>query len=124
MILSWPGGPTPVPGSHRLPRTQLDPADLAMDSHGYDILTGQALERITGEIEAAHAEGIFPALWRAVVEDDGKGVLGVYIHNLESLAGQQSLRGSNPFAGHRIKASGASLATIVKAYEPMNQYLD
>jgi hypothetical protein len=58
MILSWPGNPTPVPGSHRLPRTQLGPADLAKDPHGYDILTGQALERAAGEIEAAHAEGI------------------------------------------------------------------
>jgi hypothetical protein len=58
MILSWPGSPTPVPGSHRLPRTQLDSADLAKDPHGYDILTAQALERVTGEIEAAHAEGI------------------------------------------------------------------
>jgi hypothetical protein len=50
--------------------------------------------------------------------NDGKGVLGVYIHNLKNLAGQQSLKGSNPFTGHTIKASGASLSTIVKAYDP------
>ena len=38
--------------------------------------------------------------------NDGKGVLGIYIHNLKNLAGQQSLKGSNPFTGQTIKASG------------------
>jgi hypothetical protein len=48
----------------------------------------------------------------------GKGVLGVHIHNLKNLAGQQSRKGSNPFTGHTIEGSGASLSTIVKAYDP------
>jgi hypothetical protein len=42
--------------------------------------------------------------------NDGKGVLGIYIHNLKDANGKQSVKGKNPFT--------ASLSTIVKAYEP------
>lgn len=48
----------------------------------------------------------------------GKGVVGVYIHNLKNLAGQQSSKGSNPFTSHTIQGTGASLSNVVKAYDP------
>jgi TIR domain len=57
-IITWPDEPKPVPGSHRLPRERLATADLYSDSHGYDVLTDSALERVVLGVEAAHADGI------------------------------------------------------------------
>jgi hypothetical protein len=48
--------------------------------------------------------------------NDGKGVVGVHVHNLKDLAGQQSTKGGNPF--DYVTKSGAKLSTIVKAYDP------
>jgi hypothetical protein len=48
--------------------------------------------------------------------NDGKGVLGVYIHNLKNLAGEQSSKGSNPFSSFTV--NGTTLSSIVKAYDP------
>lgn len=45
-----------------------------------------------------------------------KGLLGIYIHNLKNSNGDQSSKGSNPFAGFSI--GGKKLSTIVKAYNP------
>jgi hypothetical protein len=43
--------------------------------------------------------------------NDGKGVVGIYIHNLKNVGGLQTVKGANPFAE-------AKLSTIVKAYDP------
>ena len=48
--------------------------------------------------------------------EDGKGVLGVYVHNLKDKTGSQATKGLNPFADFNI--SGTSLSSIVKAYDP------
>lgn len=48
--------------------------------------------------------------------DDGKGVLGVNIHNLKNLAGEQSSKGRNPFED--VTVEGKKLSTILKAYDP------
>lgn len=48
--------------------------------------------------------------------NDGRGVVGIYIHNLKNSAGDQSTKGSNPFSGFNI--DGTSLDSIVKAYDP------
>lgn len=48
--------------------------------------------------------------------NDGKGVLGVHIHNLKNLSGQQSSKGSNPFSS--LNVNGTSMSSIVKAYDP------
>jgi len=55
--------------------------------------------------------------------DDGKGVLGVYIHNLKDSEGNQSNKGSNPFEGFNVDAKSLdedakSLDEIVKTYNP------
>ena len=50
--------------------------------------------------------------------NDGKGVLGVYIHNLKDQTGQQSSRGQNPFDDFTMKRDNAKLSSIVKVYEP------
>jgi len=50
--------------------------------------------------------------------DDGRGLFGVYIHNLKNLAGKQSGKGSNPFATFTVGPNKTKLSTIVKAYDP------
>jgi hypothetical protein len=46
----------------------------------------------------------------------GKGVLGIYIHNLLDAAGKKSVKGDNPFGAFTI--DGTSMSSIVKAYNP------
>jgi hypothetical protein len=45
-----------------------------------------------------------------------KGLVGVYIHGLKDLKGNQATQGKNPFAGFNI--NGVGLDSIVKAYNP------
>ena len=47
---------------------------------------------------------------------DGKGLLGIYIHNLKDVKGDQSIKGKNPF--DLIQVDGTKLSSIVKAYDP------
>lgn len=47
----------------------------------------------------------------------GKGLLGIHIHGLKNLAGQQSVKGANPFDGLRF-TDGRSMSTLVKTYNP------
>ena len=48
--------------------------------------------------------------------NDGKGLLGIYIHNLEDRNGEQSAKGANPF--YSIIVNGRRLSNIVKDYDP------
>lgn len=50
--------------------------------------------------------------------NDGKGVVGVYIHNLQDSNEQQTTKGENPFASIKYGDSGKMLSSIVKAYDP------
>lgn len=50
--------------------------------------------------------------------NDGKGVLGIYIHNLKEFNGNQTMKGKNPFEGFTIKRDNKKLSSIVKAYDP------
>jgi hypothetical protein len=45
-----------------------------------------------------------------------KGVLGVYVHGLKNLSGEQSTKGSSPFAS--LAVGDAKMSSIVKAYDP------
>jgi hypothetical protein len=47
---------------------------------------------------------------------DGKGVLGVHIHNLKNANAEQSDKGNNPFDDFTIDSK--KLSTIVKTYDP------
>lgn len=49
--------------------------------------------------------------------NDDKGVLGVHIHNLKNLAGQQTTKGSNPFIDFELK-NKEKLFSVVKTYDP------
>jgi len=48
--------------------------------------------------------------------NDGRGLVGIYIHNLKDSSGNQSNKGSNPFDGFTV--DGKSLSSIVKCYNP------
>ena len=50
--------------------------------------------------------------------NDGKGVLGIYIHNLLDSDGEKSTKGRNPFTDFTIKRDSKKLSSIVKAYDP------
>ncbi len=46
----------------------------------------------------------------------GKGVVGVYVHNLKDSDGNRSQKGRNPFDD--ITIEGEKLSTVVKLYDP------
>lgn len=50
--------------------------------------------------------------------DDRKGVVGVYVHNLQDSAKTQDSKGANPFASIGYGNTGKMLSSIVKAYDP------
>jgi len=48
--------------------------------------------------------------------DEGKGLLGIHIHNLKDRLGNQSMMGTNPFAGFTVGSQ--FMTNIVKTYNP------
>lgn len=48
---------------------------------------------------------------------DGKGLFGIYVHNLKDSQGKQATKGRNPFDDFKLN-NGATLSTVVKAYDP------
>lgn len=49
--------------------------------------------------------------------NDGKGLVGVYVHNLKDADSQQSSKGRNPFDDFTMNRDNARLSSIVKAYD-------
>ena len=47
---------------------------------------------------------------------DGKGILGIRIHNIDDCNGKQCAKGKNPFSAFTI--AGKDMSTIVKTYDP------
>ncbi len=48
--------------------------------------------------------------------EEGRGVVGVHIHNLKNNEGNQAKKGRNPFDDFTI--NGKSMSSIVKCYDP------
>lgn len=48
--------------------------------------------------------------------NDGKGLFGIYVHNIKDSNGNQANKGSNPF--ERFKVGTKKLSSIVKCYNP------
>ncbi len=48
--------------------------------------------------------------------NEGKGLLGIYVHNLKDGRGAQSTKGDNPFSGFTVGTR--KLSGIVQAYSP------
>lgn len=49
---------------------------------------------------------------------DKKGVVGIYIHNVDDREGAQSSKGANPFDTVTLPDGRTKLSTVVKAYDP------
>jgi hypothetical protein len=50
--------------------------------------------------------------------NDGKGVLGIYIHNLKDFNGNQTRQGRNPFDDFAMQRDNSKLSSIVSVYNP------
>lgn len=51
--------------------------------------------------------------------NEGKGVLGIYIHNLKDpKSGKYSRKGRSPFEQFKFKKDGSKLSNIVNCYDP------
>jgi hypothetical protein len=50
--------------------------------------------------------------------NEGKGVVGVHIHNLKDAQQFQSRIGADPFAAFSMDRDGASMSTIVERFNP------
>lgn len=50
--------------------------------------------------------------------NDGKGVVGIYIHNLSCPNNGKSLKGKNPFETFTLKNGTIKLSSVVKCYNP------
>lgn len=50
--------------------------------------------------------------------NDGKGLVGIHIHGLLNSEGNQSNKGSNPFANFTVGENKTPLSSIVKTYDP------
>jgi hypothetical protein len=50
--------------------------------------------------------------------NSGKGIFGVYVHNLKDANSQQAVKGRNPFDGFTIKNGTVSLSSVVRCYDP------
>lgn len=50
--------------------------------------------------------------------NDGKGLLGIYIHNLKDKDGNQSTKGKNPFDNFTMDRDNSKLSSIVRTYDP------
>jgi hypothetical protein len=47
-----------------------------------------------------------------------KGLLGIHIHRLKNLEGNQSVKGSNPFYEFTMGTTTTRLSSVVKTYDP------
>jgi len=50
--------------------------------------------------------------------NSGKGLVGIYIHNLKDKDGNQSTKGRNPFDNFVVGNDGKKLSSVVRAYDP------
>lgn len=50
--------------------------------------------------------------------NDGKGVVGIYVHNLKNANSEQTSKGNNPFDDFTMKRDGKKLSSIAKVYDP------
>jgi hypothetical protein len=51
--------------------------------------------------------------------EDGRGIVGVHIHGLKNLAGEQSTKGINPFAASTLEDDdGVKLKDVAVAHDP------
>lgn len=50
--------------------------------------------------------------------NDGKGLVGVYVHNLLDSTKKPSTKGANPFDSFTLNGGAKKLSSVVKSYDP------
>ncbi|TMC04973.1 MAG: hypothetical protein E6J41_23520 [Chloroflexi bacterium] len=50
--------------------------------------------------------------------NDGKGLLGIYVHNLKDHAGNKTTKGRNPFEDFTLNNGKTKLSSVVETYDP------
>lgn len=50
--------------------------------------------------------------------DSGKGLLGIFVHNLKCLRTGMGLQGVNPFEGFTIRNGQQKLSSVIPCYDP------
>lgn len=50
--------------------------------------------------------------------NEGKGLLGIYIHNLEDPVYGKTQKGENPFVNFKMNRDGKNLRSVIKCYDP------
>jgi MTH538 TIR-like domain (DUF1863) len=50
--------------------------------------------------------------------DEKRGLVGIYIHGLNDMNGQTTLKGSNPFSGWTVGSSKKPMDQVVPAHDP------
>lgn len=88
--------------------------DSAIERWIADQMTGKSCIVVLIGSKTAGRKWVKHEIKRAWV--DRKGLVGIYIHNLKNLDGNQSSRGRNPFEDFTV--GGQNMSSIVKAYDP------
>ncbi len=50
--------------------------------------------------------------------NEGKGLLGIYIHNIEDPITGKGIKGKNPFLKFKMNRDGKKLRSVIKCYDP------
>lgn len=50
--------------------------------------------------------------------NEGKGILGIYIHNLNDIKTGKCKKGENPFINFKMNRDGTTLRSKIKCYDP------
>lgn len=94
--------------------TVTDAGDAAIEKWISDQMSGRSCTVVLVGANTANRKWINHEIkksWR-----DGKGIVGINIHNLKNSTGEQSTKGANPFTHFTV--DGKSMAEIVKLYDP------
>jgi hypothetical protein len=88
--------------------------DAAIERWIVDQMSGKSCVVVLIGAETARRKWIEYEIKKAW--EEGKGVVGIQVHNLKDDYGRQASKGANPFDAFNI--DGVSLSRIVKSYEP------
>ncbi|VGM94874.1 MTH538 TIR-like domain (DUF1863) [uncultured Avibacterium sp.] len=102
--------------SNEWEEVRLKRADKIKEWIDENIIGCSCLVVLIGE-ETANREWVLYEIEKAW--NDGKGVMGIYIHNLEDNNGNTSARGRNPFKSFKFSKKLLSLNIPVHIYNPL-----
>lgn len=90
--------------------------DKAIEKWIADQLVGRPCTVVLVGAETANRKWVIHEISKSW--NEGKGVVGIRIHNLRDSAGNAGTYGANPFDCVTFKGSGKQLSSVVKLYNP------